>query len=161
MKKVFRIISSYSNEATVEGLKRLDDEEAEFFYSLESDPDVTFLAFDGKICHWENGELMLGIAFFDDEKIEKLAYVDRKIHYGFEGYTEISEITEEVLYTMHDTSIYGFAESNLIHDFYVYREANLSKDDVLDKIGKHGVDFLTENDKLLLHDKESIHPLQP
>ena len=156
--KIFKIISSYSTEATLEGLKRLTAEETEVFYSFENDPNMTFLAFDGEVCHWENGHLMLGIVFCDDERIAELVYLDKKIHEGAEGYTEVTEITEEVLYSVHETSVYGFAESNLQHDFHVYREQNLVKDDVLDKINKLGIESLTENDKLLLQDEEMIHP---
>lgn len=158
MKKIFKIVSSYTTAATMEGLKNLSEEELAFFYSFESDPSANFFAFDGSVCHWEKGDLMLAIIFCDEERMARLLSIDEKMHRGADGYTNVSDITEEVLYSVHDTSAYGFAESNLQHDFHVYREQNLVKDDVLDKINKHGIQALTENDKLLLQDKEMIHP---
>ena len=156
MKKVFKVISSYSSEDTTNGLKKLSSSDSKDYYSFENDPDSIFFMFDGKVCHWEKGHLMLAIIFGDDEKIGLLKYLDDMIHNGCEGYTTIEEITEEILYTLHDTSIYGFAEDNLKYDFHVYRESYLYKDDVLDKIYKHGIESLNENDKLLLEDKKMI-----
>lgn len=158
MEKVFKVISSYSSEDTTNGLKKLNASESKDYYSFEDDSNSNFFMFDGKVCHWENGHLMLAIIFGEDKKIELLKYLDDKIHEGCEGYTTIEDITEEILYTLHDTSIYGFAEDNLKHDFHVYRESFLYKDDVLDKICKYGIESLNENDKLLLQDKELKHP---
>ena len=160
MERVFRVISSYTTEDTLIGLKRLTESESERFYSFESDPSANFFAFDGKVCHWENGDLMLAVLICDEERISELISLDLKIHEGFEGYTKVDEITEEVLYSTHDTSVYGFAEGNLVHDFHVYRETYLTKDDVLDKINKIGIQFLTENDKLLLQDQDMKHPIE-
>jgi hypothetical protein len=158
MKKVFKIISSYSDKDTLNGLKRLNEEETNDFYSFENEPDATFLKFDGTVCHWEKGHLMLAI-IIGQEKVELFKYLDDKIHEGCEGYTTIEDITEEILYTIHDTSIYGFIEGNMQHDFHTYRQSFLSKDDVLDKICKHGIESLNENDKLFLQDKELKHPI--
>ena len=75
------------------------------------------------------------------------------------GYTLIDEITEDVLYEKFDTSVFGFFEFEMKYDFFRYRERNLTKDDVLDKLLKYGKESLTENDKLLLEDKEMISPI--
>jgi hypothetical protein len=160
MEKVFKLISSYSTEDTLDGLKRLTSEESDTFYSFESDPNANFFAFDGNVCHWESGDLMLAVLFCDEERIADLIRIDSKIHEGAKGYTKVEDITEDVLYSVHETSIYGFAESNLVHDFHVYREKYLTKDDVLDKINKHGIEKLNENDKLLLQDQVMKHPIE-
>jgi len=160
MKRVFSVISNYTTEDTLIGLKRLTESESERFYSFESDPDANFFAFDGNVCHWKNGDFMLGIIFGDEERIQELINLDNKIHEGAEGYTKVVEITEEILYSTHKTSVYGFVESSMLHDFHVYREIYLTKDDVLDKINKHGIESLNENDKLLLQDKVMKHPIE-
>jgi len=158
MKRVYKILSSFSNEDTFDGLIRLSNSEIEQYDSFENDPYSNFYMFDGKVCHWENGHLMLGIIFGED-RLELFKYLDSKIHEDCDGYTIIQDITDEILYTMHDTSIYGFAEDNMKHDFHKYRENFLDKDDILDKISKYGIDSLSENDKLFLQDKKIKHPM--
>jgi len=46
----------------------------------------------------------------------------------------------------------------MIYDFFIWRSKNLTKDDVLDKILKFGIESLTKNDKLVLEGKEMILP---
>ncbi len=55
--------------------------------------------------------------------------------------------------------MFGFFQFEMRFDFFKYREENLIKDDILDKILKHGKESLTENDKLLLEDKKMISPI--
>lgn len=163
MNKVFRVISSYTSDATNEGIKKLNSIELEKIETICE--DATFLAFDGKICHYkkydDNGSerLSLGILITDDETINTFKELDSILHTDAEGYTTIEDITEEVLFDKHDFTIYGFADGNIKKMFYDYREQNISKDDLLDKINTLGIESLTENDKLTLQDKDTIHPI--
>ena len=85
--------------------------------------------------------------------------MDDKLHKDIEGYTTIDDITEDVIYDRFDTSVFGFLQLEMSFDFFKYREENLTKDDILDKILKYGKESLTENDKLLLEDKVMISPI--
>jgi hypothetical protein len=85
--------------------------------------------------------------------------LDNKMHKDFtNGWTKCEDITESVLYDVFDTSVFGFFENEMIYDFFIWRSQNLTKDDVLDKILKFGIDSLTKNDKLVLEDKKMILP---
>jgi hypothetical protein len=160
MKRVYKIVSNHSEEITNKGIENLTEKELETYLNFGEDQDINIFSFDGEKCHWSEGESTLIIAFLDDEKIELLKRLDNKIHSGFDVSTSTTfeDITEEVLYSTHDTYIYGFMEDHMKHDFHKYRELYLEKDDVLDKINIHGIESLTENDKLLLQDQETIDP---
>lgn len=156
MKRIWKVISNFDAEQTEEGAIRLNSDE------LKSVEDILdehlFLRYDGKVCHWENGDLMLAILMIDDDGLKEFKRLDNKMHEGFEGWTKYEDITEDVLYDRFDTSIFGFLENDMKFDFFVYRNENLTKDDVLDKILKFGIDSLTKNDKLVLEGKEMILP---
>jgi len=156
MKKIFKIISNYTQEQTEVGSIRLtSDEVAKVEKILDEN---VFLKYDGKVCHWERGDLMYAIMITDDDGISEMMRIDNKMHKGFEGWTEFEDITEEVLYDKFDTSVFGFFENEMIYDFFIWRSQNLTKDDVLDKILKWGIDSLTKNDKLVLEDKKMVLP---
>ena len=157
MKKIFKIISNYTEEQTEVGSIRLTKEE-----SLRVERIIEenlFFKYDGKVCHWSNGDLMYVIMITDDKGISEMMELDNKMHRGFTtGWTKCEDITESVLYDVFDTSVFGFFENEMIYDFFVWRSQNLTKDDVLDKILKFGIDSLTKNDKLVLEDKKMILP---
>ena len=156
MKRIWRVISNFSNEHTAEGSLRLTPYEEEMVEMILE--RHLFLKYDGKVCHWNNGDMMYAIAICTDEEIEEFKRLDNKMHEGFDGWTTFDDITEEVLYDVFDTSVFGFLEDVTQYDFYVYRTKNLTKDIVLDKCLKHGVGSLTSNDKRLLNDEEMIPP---
>lgn len=58
---------------------------------------------------------------------------------------------------MFDCNIFGFAKSDMEYTFFQYRKNNITKDDILDKIIKHGKESLTQNDLLFLEDKKMIY----
>ena len=58
-----------------------------------------------------------------------------------------------------DCNIFGFAKSDMEFTFFQYRTDYMTKDDILDKILKHGKKSLTQNDLLFLEDKEMIFPI--
>jgi hypothetical protein len=158
--KVFRIITSFTSEETLEAFKKFSPFEIEIMTNLIDDcGDRYEFQYDGNVCHWENGELEYDIFFVTESNIRELEKWDNIIHEGLEGHTKIDDITEDVLYDRIDTSVFGFFEFEMKVKFYDYRVENLTKDDILDKILKYGKESLTENDKLFMDDKEMISPL--
>jgi hypothetical protein len=158
--KVFRIITSFTREETLEAFKKFSPFEIEIMTNLIDDcGDRYEFQYDGNVCHWENGEQEYDIFFVTESNIRELEKWDNIIHEGLEGHTKIDDITEDVLYDRIDTSVFGFFEFEMKVKFYDYRVENLTKDDILDKILKYGKESLTENDKLFMDDKEMISPL--
>ena len=115
--------------------------------------------YDGKVCHWREGELEYNILFCSEKEIDEVRKYDNLIHKGMEGYTTIDDITEDVLLDTFDTSVFGFLQFEMNFDFFNFRKEYLTKDILLDKILKYGKDSLTENDKLFLEDKVMISPI--
>ena len=157
--RIYRMISSFNDEESDSGIKNLTDVELEKIHQLVDNEIIIDLKYNGKVCHWREGELNYNILYLTESQIEFIKLIDKKLHEGLSGYTLIDEITEDVLYEKFDTSVFGFFEFEMTYDFFRYRERNLTKDDVLDKLLKYGKESLTENDKLLLEDKVMISPI--
>ena len=157
--RIYRMISSFNDEESDSGIKNLTDVELEKIHQLVDNEIIIDLKYNGKVCHWREGYLNYNILFLTESQIEFIKLIDKKLHEGLSGYTLIDEITEDVLYEKFDTSVFGFFEFEMKYDFFRYRERNLTKDDVLDKLLKYGKESLTENDKLLLEDKVMISPI--
>jgi hypothetical protein len=157
--RIYRMISSFNDEESSDGLKNLTDIELEKINHLIDNEIIIDLKYNGKVCHWREGDLSYNILFLTESQIEFVKLIDKKLHEGLSGYTLIDDITEDVLYDRFDTSVFGFFQFEMRFDFFKYREENLIKDDILDKILKHGKESLSENDKLLLEDKKMISPI--
>ena len=157
--RIYRMISSFNDEESDSGIKNLTDVELEKIHQLVDNEIIIDLKYNGKVCHWREGDLNYNILYLTESQIEFIKLIDKKLHEGLSGYTLIDEITEDVLYEKFDTSVFGFFEFEMTYDFFRYRERNLTKDDVLDKLLKYGKESLTENDKLLLEDKVMISPI--
>lgn len=159
MKNVYKVISSYSTEDTESGISRLNSHENEIADRIIDDLNNNFFMFNGEICHWEDGDSMLAILVMTESEIKQFKEIDDKLHEGFEGLTTIEDITESILYDMFDCNIFGFAKSDMEYTFFQYREKYITKDDILDKIIKHGKESLTQNDLLFLEDKKMIYQI--
>lgn len=159
MKNVYKVISSYSTEDTNKGLSRLDTRENEIADKIIDDLNNNFFMFNGEVCHWEEGDRMYAVLIMTESEIIQFKEIDDKLHNGFEGYTTIEDITESILYDMFDCNIFGFAKSDMEYTFFQYREKYITKDDILDKIIKHGKESLTQNDLLFLEDKKMIYQI--
>lgn len=159
MKKIYKVISTYSTEDTELGLTRLTQHENEIADNIIDDYNNNFFLYDGNVCDWEEGDRMYAVLIMTESEIKQFKEIDDKLHEGFEGYTTIEEITESVLYDMFDCNIFGFAKSDMEFTFFQYRNNYMTKDDILDKILKHGKKSLTQNDLLFLEDKEMIFPI--
>jgi hypothetical protein len=159
MKNVYKVISSYSTEDTNKGLSRLDTRENEIADKIIDDLNNNFFMFNGEICHWEEGNRMYAVLIMTEDEIKQFKEIDDKLHDGFEGYTTIEDITESVLYDMFDCNVFGFAKSDMEYTFFQYRKKYITKDDILDKIIKHGKESLTQNDLLFLEDKKMIYQI--
>jgi hypothetical protein len=153
------MISSFTEEQSQNSVSQLTDFELSEVYKLIDNENIIDFKYDGKVCHWREGDLNYSILYVTEKQINFVKEMDNKLHEGIEGYTTIDDITEDVLYDRFDTSVFGFYQFEMRFDFFKYREGNLIKDDILDKILKHGKESLSENDKLLLEDKEMISPI--
>lgn len=160
MKRIYRLISSFSDEESRMGFKNLTDIEISEISDLIDGEVIVDLKYDGEVCHWCDGHLSYNILFVTEDQIEFIKLVDDKIHEGLSGYTKIDDITEEVLFDRFETSVFGFFEVEMQYDFFLWRKNHLTKDDVLDKILKYGVASLSENDKLFLDNKEMLSPYE-
>ena len=157
--RIYRMISSFTEEQSQNSVSQLTDFELAEVYKLIENENIIDFKYDGKVCHWREGDLNYSILYVTEKQINFVKEMDDKLHEGIEGYTTIDDITEDVLYDRFDTSVFGFYQFEMRFDFFKYREGNLIKDDILDKILKHGKESLSENDKLLLEDKEMISPI--
>jgi hypothetical protein len=153
------MISSFTDEQSQNSVSQLTDFELAEVYKLIENENIIDFKYDGKVCHWREGDLNYSILYVTEKQINFVKEMDAKLHEDIEGYTTIDDITEDVLYDRFDTSVFGFYQFEMRFDFFKYREGNLIKDDILDKILKHGKESLSENDKLLLEDKEMISPI--
>jgi len=157
--RIYRMISSFTDEQSQNSVSQLTDIELSEVHKLIENENIIDFKYDGKVCHWREGDLNYSILYVTEKQINFVKEMDAKLHEGIEGYTTIDDITEDVLYDRFDTSVFGFYQFEIRFDFFKYREGNLIKDDILDKILKHGKESLSENDKLLLEDKEMISPI--
>lgn len=157
--RIYRMISSFTDEQSQNSVSQLTDFELAEVYKLIENENIIDFKYDGKVCHWREGDLNYSILYVTEKQINFVKEMDAKLHEDIEGYTTIDDITEDVLYDRFDTSVFGFYQFEMRFDFFKYREGNLIKDDILDKILKHGKESLSENDKLLLEDKEMISPI--
>jgi len=157
--RIYRMISSFTDEQSQNSVSQLTDFELAEVYKLIENENIIDFKYDGKVCHWREGDLNYSILYVTEKQINFVKEMDAKLHEDIEGYTTIDDITEDVLYDRFDTSVFGFYQFEMRFDFFKYREGNLIKDDILDKILKHGKESLSKNDKLLLEDKEMISPI--
>ena len=157
--RIYRMISSFTDEQSQNSVSQLTDIELSEVHKLIENENIIDFKYDGKVCHWREGDLNYSILYVTEKQINFVKEMDAKLHEDIEGYTTIDDITEDVLYDRFDTSVFGFYQFEMRFDFFKYREGNLIKDDILDKILKHGKESLSENDKLLLEDKEMISPI--
>lgn len=159
MDKIYRIITSYTNEQTNEALSRFSDEFVEevirFAESLIWN-EFYDLKYDGKVCHWSKGEMQLHVGVASDDVIEQFRIYDDIIHEGIEGFTSVEDLTTEVLYSMHDYQIYGFIKDEVQMTFEEFIRENLTVDIVLDKVSQYGGDSLTDNEKRFLNNEPMI-----
>ena len=153
------MISSFTEEQSQNSVSQLTDFELAEVYKLIDNENIIDFKYDGKVCHWREGDLNYSILYVTEKQINFVKEMDDKLHKDIEGYTTIDDITEDVIYDRFDTSVFGFLQLEMGFDFFKYREENLTKDDILDKILKYGKESLTENDKLLLEDKVMISPI--
>ena len=154
--RIFRIITSYTEDQTNKGLEKLSKETIKMLEDYVDRYEYYDLRYNDEVCHWSKGDLGLTIEICPVEHIEFIKKWDDIIHEGIDGYTTIEDITDEVLYGQHNMEIYGFFKNEMIMIFDEYIIDNITKDIVLDKINLYGVESLTENDKRILNDEPYI-----
>jgi hypothetical protein len=151
MERIFRLISTHSNEESKSGLTNITESEFDFMQNLLDNDDCVDLKYDGYKYNPE-GNIEMLIIRFDNDALERLLDIDKKLHVNSLGYTKVEDITKDVLYTMHDTSIYGIYEQDVLKMFYNYKLDYITKDDILDKICEYGISSITENERNVLQD---------
>ncbi len=151
MERVFRLMSTHTNAETQIGIDNITGSEFDFMQDLLSNDSCIDLKYDG-ISYNSEGHIEVLLTRFDDDELEKFLDIEKKLHVNSLGYTKVEDITKEVLYTMHDTSIYGIFEQDVLEMFYQYKSEYVTKDDILEKILEYGISSITENDKNILHD---------
>ena len=150
--RIYRFISSFSEEATTNGIDKLPKATKDMLIELSTKYESYDFRYDGNVCHWKNGDISLSIVFCPDDYADEVRKWDDLIHEGIEGFTKIEDITDEVLFGQHDMEVYGFFKEELIFCFDDYIVDCITKDIVLDKINLYGIESLTENDKRILDD---------
>jgi hypothetical protein len=144
-------MSTHTSEETENGLSNITESEFEFVRDLLDIDGCVDIKFDEKKYNPE-GHIEVLLIRFDDDILEKFLDIDKKLHAKSLGYTKVEDITKDVLYTMHDTSVYGIFEKDVLEMFYQYKSDYITKDDILEKILEYGISSITENDKNILHD---------
>lgn len=144
-------MSTHTNEESERGLKNITNSEYDFMQDLLCGDECVDFKFDGFRYNPE-GHIEVLLIRFDDELLGKFLDIDKKLHQKSFGYTTVEDITKDVLYTMHDTGIYGIFEKDVLEMFHNYKSDYITKDDILEKIFEYGISSITENDKNILHD---------
>ena len=155
MDRIYRMVSSYTDEQSLIGLEKLSSFELSQVTDIMDDYIIIDLKYNGEVCHWREGDLNYSVLFMPQSKINIIKSIETKVHEGLDGYTVIDDITEDILYEKFDTSVFGFFEFEMNFEFFKYRKDYLTKDKIL----KYGKDSLTENEKLFLGDKQMISPI--
>jgi hypothetical protein len=125
----------------------LTEEELDF---LAYDVESIDIYLDGDKYTWKDnipGVISFSINILDDEKYKRLRELEHRILEGLEGDIKIEDITEEVLYDLHDCNQYGFANDAIRIMFYDWRKKYLEADNVLDKISLYGIESITQQEK--------------
>jgi hypothetical protein len=125
----------------------LTKEELDF---LAYDVESIDIYLDGDKYTWKDnipGVISFSINILDDEKYKRLRELEHRILDGLEGDMKIEDITEEVLYDLHDCDQYGFANDAIRIMFYQWRKKYLEADNVLDKISLYGIESITQQEK--------------
>ena len=156
MEIILKLISSHTKRESDRGIKNLTKAEKEYMEKLLDGDSCVDLYYDGENIT-PDGDLEFCLIRCFDGDLEFIKDIDKKVHIHSSGFTEIEDITRDVLYSLVDTSFYGYKEGEVIKFFNRFRNACLTKDCILDKILELGINSLTEEDKKILEDEKNIH----
>lgn len=155
MERVYRIISCYHPFDLEIGIRRLSKKEIRILEDKFLDHvGLTHFFFDGKKCTQIYNDTKLALGILNKEDFELLKELDKKTGHDLDGWTKYEDITQEVLWGVHDLEIYDYAKDIVIYKLEEYINKYQTKDNILDKILEFGPDSLSENDKLFLSDKK-------
>ena len=144
MKRVYEYFTTFTNEQSWENKHRISDFDLDFILSLE----CIEMYFDGeKYTSEADNNSSLSIITCTEDEINQLKAIDFKLHHDIEGYTTVTDITDDVLMGVYDCDKYDFAKELVIDFLYEWRKIYLEQDDILDKINKYGIDSLTQQEK--------------
>ena len=89
MERIYRLITSYTEEQSEQAVNRFSDYELKEILDLADRHQFYTLKYNGEVCHWREGELEYVIIFCDEKTIKKFKDFDERAHVGMEGYTHI------------------------------------------------------------------------
>ena len=89
MIRIYRIITSFTTEQSEIALKKISGFEIKEIQEIVDNCVNYTFKYDGKVCHWREGELEYNIFFCNEKTMEKLKKFDEVVHEGLEGYTQI------------------------------------------------------------------------
>ena len=148
--KIYKIITSYKSDDTGKVFDSLPKEIQNIIMDLVDKYEWYDFKYDGKVCHWRDGDLECSVGICPEDFITEFKKWDDYLHKDCEGYTYVYDITDEVLYGQHEYEIYGFFKEHIQMFFEEYIVKHITKDHILDKINLYGIESLTDNDKRIL-----------
>ena len=146
MKRVYEYFSTYKTEDTLKRHGRATQLDIDFIDSLE----LIDLHYDGEKYTWKDeptNKNSLTITICTEDEINRIKQIDFNLHHDAEGYSKVSEVTEEVLMGIYNYDKFGFARVIVIIMLHDWRKIYLEEEDVLDKISRYGADSLTQQEK--------------
>ena len=158
MKRIYEYISTYTEEETEAIMyDRATPEDLEFLETIE----YLEMYVDGDKFSWKvlsPATKTFYLIVCTEEELLKIKDFDHRLHFDINGYSEINDVTEEVLYGTYDCDRFGFAREAVIAMTYDWRKDHLEEDDLLDKITKYGKESLTEQETDFLKTGELKNP---
>jgi|694.fasta_scaffold00015_122 hypothetical protein len=146
MKRVYEYFSTYKTEDTLKRHGRVTQLDIDFIDSLE----LIDLHYDGEKYTWKDEATNIystTIIVCTEDELNRIKQIDFNLHHDAEGYSKVSEVTEEVLMGIYNYDKFGFARENVMIMLHGWRKIYLEEDDVLDKISRYGADSLTQQEK--------------
>jgi hypothetical protein len=144
-------------EDSIKRKDRITEEEFEFLDNLNA---IDFYI-DGDKCTWDSdtpNAIGITILTCTPDELQRIIDIDIKLHHDLDGYSTADDITDAVLFDLHDCEQYGFASDSIEYMFYDWRKSYLTEDDVLDKITMFGIESLTQHEKDFLDTGELKAP---
>ncbi len=114
----------------------------------------------GELFHKYKGDLETSMCICHDSYLKHIFKLKEIADEGLDAYFKIEDISEEVLYSKHDTSVYGDKKDIVQRFLDDYIIDNIKKDHILDKINLYGLESLTENDKRILRDEPYLSNIE-
>lgn len=151
MEIILKLISSHTEKETSKGFENLTLSEKKFMEDIVSNENSINFYYDGEKIN-DLGDMEYWLIRCFESDLPKILDIDKRVHINSKGFTKVEDITKDVLYSLHDTSFYGDKEPNVVKFLNRFKNACLTKDDILEKILELGIESINEDDKKILQD---------